>query len=276
MKVAAAAAGVVFGLCLGEAATRAALPPQAAYDERLGWAPQENASWDLGSWTASTGADGIRTNGRPRPAGRPVMVVGDSFAFGSEVSDNETWPSMLESMISRPVLNAGVGGYGLDQAVLRAEQLVPVYRPSRLVVGVWLDDIRRCGRARHNTRLKPYFRIDGNNLVAMNRPVPREPRSALVSLVVAPPEKADVGNNCVEVSRLLIDRLWRLGVPVVVVVYGRQGDDAALADGVMAAAAARRFVVVDSTGLDDRYFIGAGHFTAFGNDRVARRVAEAL
>ena len=46
-----------------------------------------------------------------------LMVMGDSFVFGSEVDDADCWPSILElSNKNKEVLNAGVAGYGLDQA----------------------------------------------------------------------------------------------------------------------------------------------------------------
>ena len=62
----------------------------------------------------------------PAPAGTvlaepPVLVVGDSYAHGDEVSDGETWAALLQPMTGRRTVNAGVSGYGLDQTVLRAE-----------------------------------------------------------------------------------------------------------------------------------------------------------
>jgi hypothetical protein len=49
-----------------------------------------------------------------------VLVVGDSFTFGEQVSDNETWPACLERKLGRGVDNGGVGGYGTAQALRRA------------------------------------------------------------------------------------------------------------------------------------------------------------
>jgi len=48
------------------------------------------------------------------------LVVGDSFTFGDNVSDNETWPACLERKLGRGVDNGGVFGYGTAQALRRA------------------------------------------------------------------------------------------------------------------------------------------------------------
>jgi hypothetical protein len=49
-----------------------------------------------------------------------VLVVGDSFTFGDQVSDDETWPACLEATLHRGVDNGGVFGYGAAQALRRA------------------------------------------------------------------------------------------------------------------------------------------------------------
>ena len=80
--------------------------------------------------------DGTRSNG---PVSRglvdhpPILAVGNSFTFGDEVSDDATWPAQLEAETRRRVVNAGVFGYGLDQTILRAEQLVSVESPPSLL-----------------------------------------------------------------------------------------------------------------------------------------------
>lgn len=47
----------------------------------------------------SADSEGFRSNGPeslPRMPARTILVVGDSFAGGSMVSDEETWPAQLE------------------------------------------------------------------------------------------------------------------------------------------------------------------------------------
>jgi hypothetical protein len=56
--------------------------------------------------------DGIRSNGRGevRDATEPILAVGDSFTFGAQVSDWETWPAQLEKLTGGRVINGGVLG----------------------------------------------------------------------------------------------------------------------------------------------------------------------
>lgn len=51
---------------------------------------------------------------------KKILTVGDSFTFGDQVSNNETWPSCLEKNTKIQVDNGGVSGYGTSQAVRRA------------------------------------------------------------------------------------------------------------------------------------------------------------
>ena len=94
--------------------------------------------------------------------------MGDSFTFGEEVKDDETWPAHLQQLLGRRVLNAGVSGYGFDQIVLRAERIVPDIHPSAVVVGFIADDIVRTEMRRRWSAEKPYFDIQNGALVLRN------------------------------------------------------------------------------------------------------------
>ncbi|CAN5830057.1 hypothetical protein BH11PSE3_BH11PSE3_49610 [soil metagenome] len=110
-----------------------------------------------------------------------ILAVGDSFTFGDEVDDGQTWPAQLQAMTGRRVLNGGVSGYGFDQAVLRAEQLAALYKPAVIVVSFIADDIRRTEMRRLWSADKPYFVLEDGKLVLAGVPVPprADPRSTL-------------------------------------------------------------------------------------------------
>lgn len=144
------------------------------YHPSIGWVPKPGAfGTDIQGNRVTILADGTRSNGRVPPLidERPVLAVGDSFVFGDEVADDETWPAQLEKKLGRRVINGGVNGYGLDQIVLRAKALLPIVEPGLLLVGLYPDDIPRCGLSvRHKP--KPYFELEGEKLVLRNVPVP--------------------------------------------------------------------------------------------------------
>ena len=150
------------------------------HDQQLGYVPRAgHASPGL-----TIDADGLRRTGAP-PAGAPtpgaLLAVGDSFTFGDEVEDGQTWPAQLAQLTGRRVLNGGVSGYGFDQIVLRAEQLAAIHRPSAIVVSFIADDIRRTEMRRLWSADKPYFTLEDDALVLRGVPVPprADPRSTL-------------------------------------------------------------------------------------------------
>lgn len=101
-----------------------------------------------------------------------ILAVGDSFTAGSDVVDRDTWPAQLERLIGRRVINAGVGGYGVDQTVLNAERLLPIITPRLVLVGIYEDDINRSAYRVYNAP-KPYFMNEGGTWTLHNSPVPR-------------------------------------------------------------------------------------------------------
>jgi hypothetical protein len=144
---------------------------EAVYDPHVGWVQRANRS----GGTLTAGEYGVRMPGPTIVPLQPngILVVGDSFATGSEVPDQESWPAQLEQILGAQVINAGVGGYGFDQIALRAEMLVPLLKPrllllqSRLGFGIVADRMRIYGGAP-----KPYFTVDNGRLVLHNEPVP--------------------------------------------------------------------------------------------------------
>jgi hypothetical protein len=149
---------------------------------------------------------GLRVNGTaPLASGASVIAFGDSFAFGSEVDDDGTWPSHLERISGRRVLNAGVYGYGFDQVVLRAERLVPILPAEDVVVGIIPEDVQRCAYS-YKYAWKPFFDVgEHGELVLKGVPPPRpEVRPPLAP--VSPLKRA------LGWSQLADAILWRLNL----------------------------------------------------------------
>jgi hypothetical protein len=115
------------------------------FDELLGYVPREGfsailniAGWNGGKLTIRK--DGFRSNGsEPPPLPAEVLVVGDSFTFGDQVSDNETWPACLERKVGRGVDNGGMSGYGTAQALRRASLKLAEKSYTTLVLSTLVD-----------------------------------------------------------------------------------------------------------------------------------------
>jgi hypothetical protein len=156
-----------------EASTPAPWEAQFTYDPTLGWTPIPGSAGTLLGKPVSFTEQGTRAQNRDRPPaiGPLIIAFGDSMTEGYGVGDDETWPANLERITGRPVLNAGVRGYGLDQIVLRAERMIPEIKPSTVVLAFIADDISRTALSVRVSKGKPYFVPEGEGLALRNVPV---------------------------------------------------------------------------------------------------------
>jgi hypothetical protein len=154
---------------------RRAFPSE--HDARLGFVPKADYAGRDNVWGTQVTIlpTGLRSNGAAAlPFDRSgVLAVGDSFTFGDQVSDADTWPAQLEQRLGRPVRNGGVFGYGFDQSVLRAEKLLTVDRldVDTLVVSLVPDDLKRAELSRRYSP-KPWFALVGDGIELRGVPVP--------------------------------------------------------------------------------------------------------
>lgn len=196
--------------------------PRMAHDPDLGWTPRPGVEEEAGVVYTVDGAHRRVTGPPGLPAGRPrVVLLGDSFTFGDEVSDPETWAWRLRAATGAEVLNLGALGYGLDQVLLRWERDGAPLAPDVVVVG-HLDLLHhRTGRA-FSSWAKPWFTVEaGGDLALHGVPVPG-PETLLRRQVVRPmlpgvlldaaegalePSDADPMTPVLPVSARLLERL---------------------------------------------------------------------
>lgn len=116
------------------------------WDRELGWLRRGNTEETVpdenGSWSAATDARGARREPHGGTGGL-VSAYGDSFTFGHEVNDDQTWPHDLSELLDTRVDNWGVSGWGPDQAVLRLARNLPQERTAVVVVAVMSENIAR-------------------------------------------------------------------------------------------------------------------------------------
>ena len=289
-------------------------PPRAEYDPNLGYLPKRGI-W-TGPFTATIDENGLRRNGAaPVDAAAQVLAVGDSYTFGDDVNDAETWPAHLEMLLMRPVLNGGVFGYGVDQTVLRAEALLRVYEPETLILSMIADDLKRAELS-YREGWKPYFEIgNGGALELRNVPVPQSPRpvrfrrirdllsySHLANAVfrrvssewwLREGAEHRAHNDGAAIGQLLMNRLSDSirgkNVRVLVVAQADRSLDTVSLLPVLERARSVGFETIDLATelqelirarpeLAESFFLGpfAGHMTSQGNRWIAERLAEKL
>jgi hypothetical protein len=151
-------------------------------DDELGWALRPNGGAGMYEANASglRGRRGETVTQAPGTGITRVAVHGDSFTHGDEVPLEHTWAAQWMSL--RPnleVLNFGVAGYGVDQAVLRHARDGTRFSAQAHVLCIWPEDIiRNLNIIRFYMtpqgelgRPKPRFVLEGDGLKLVNSPV---------------------------------------------------------------------------------------------------------
>ena len=104
------------------------------FDPDLGWSPPPGKR---GRVTYDDHRARVAGDAAPaEPGARSLAVIGCSFTHGDEVSARECWAGQLnEERSDLRVWNYGVGGYGLDQVLLRLRRDVLPRRPDEVLLG---------------------------------------------------------------------------------------------------------------------------------------------
>jgi hypothetical protein len=132
------------------------------FDPVLGWSirPGRRVIYDGAHYQSND--LGIRANRdyapTPPPSVTRLAVFGPSFAHGTEVSNEASWPFLLEhSQPNLEVMNWGVGGYGTDQALLRYLTQGAAYAPHLVIIAYEEENLRR-----NVNRYRPFYNDDTN------------------------------------------------------------------------------------------------------------------
>jgi len=121
-----------------------------------------------------------------------ILALGDSFTFGDEVSDDETWTRRLEETLpATEVVNLGVRGYGHDQILLLYRSLGRRYRADLVLVGFVETDLAR-NLLSFRDYAKPTFRLRGDELRLARVPIP--PPDRLLATDWRRPRWLDLGD----------------------------------------------------------------------------------
>ncbi len=155
-----------------------------AHHPLIGWTIRKNGITKDGLYKANS--RGIRSDKEypfmPRKDVIRLSAFGDSFTFGDEVSNENTWEEQLHIINSKlEVLNFGVSGYGLDQAYLRYTDDGILYNSHIVLIGFMAENIYRNVNIfrpfywsvyENSIFTKPRFIITDDNLVLLKNPLP--------------------------------------------------------------------------------------------------------
>ncbi|MFQ5620564.1 MAG: hypothetical protein ACE5FT_01830 [Candidatus Nanoarchaeia archaeon] len=152
------------------------------YDPELGWVRKPNTSKVEksleGDKTFHVNDIGSRTNPGHEDLPMKVVSYGDSYTFGREINDNETFQHFLAKKLKCNIGNFGVGNYGLDQAFLRFKRECDKWKKAKtLLIGVVPDTVQRnLAMWKHFSEygntfgFKPRFIIEDNKLKLLENP----------------------------------------------------------------------------------------------------------
>lgn len=192
------------------------------YDPLLGWR-------NIPGWEATTfdrrlriNSLGLRDREHPyqKPPGvRRILVLGDSYAWGYGVSDEEIFTEVLEQRLAGEpgnweVLNSGVSGWGTDQEYLYLVHEGFRYDPDLVVVAFYLlnDPLNNINSMQYGLH-KPFF--EDESLTLANTPVPR-PGSG----TRARRSPVDPVTLTAAILRAMQQRCRQHGCPLLIVKFG--------------------------------------------------------
>lgn len=149
-----------------------------AYDVTKGWRPQSTLRNMpvFNNKVLNTNSRGLRGTAEfpyeRTPGKQRILVFGDSFTYGDEVSDQETYPYYLQQLLpNAEVINMGVHGYGHDQMLIFLQEEGIKYKPDIVILGFIAADMRR-NTLQFRDYAKPRFIVERNTLRLIGSPVP--------------------------------------------------------------------------------------------------------
>jgi hypothetical protein len=105
-----------------------------------------------------------RTSGKKR-----ILVLGDSYVWGVGASQEELFAEPAVHKTNDELINCGVSGYGTDQEYLFYLRLGQKFDVDEVVLAFTLyNDVENNLNSKQYGYLKPYFTLNGNQLVLHN------------------------------------------------------------------------------------------------------------
>lgn len=166
-----------------------------------------------GGYLLRTNALGFRNDREFEPKAdgvRRVLVFGDSFTAGDNVSNGQRYSDVLDKALAPvEVHNFGLPGSGTDQQFIAYRKFAEGADCDVVVIAVLVENIRRIVAAYRPSEgsdgqvelvAKPYFELEGDALVRRHDPVPPE---RLTPEALEEAGKVDQGGRFPELRKLV-------------------------------------------------------------------------
>jgi len=142
------------------------------FSQSLGYEPKGNLDLVINApgWRnirVSTDLNGFRTSYSNPSAKFKILTVGDSFTWGDQVSDGDTWQSCLNKKYPDfEFVNAGVFGYGTYQSLMRSQEITNKNQYKYVILQTLVgQDFERDTLDIKSGFVKPYLKKSNENLV---------------------------------------------------------------------------------------------------------------
>ncbi|MDQ7834267.1 MAG: carbamoyltransferase N-terminal domain-containing protein [Humidesulfovibrio sp.] len=140
---------------------------------------------EAGGYFVQTNSEGFRSDIEfvgPKGSQSRILFFGDSMTAGDGCDNAERFSDLVGQSLGCEVYNYGLSGSGTDQQVLVMEEAAAKVDADAIILCVYVENIQRNLLSSRPTldrssqqivRVpKPFFRLEGGNLVLHNTPVP--------------------------------------------------------------------------------------------------------
>ncbi len=112
----------------------------------------------------------------PLPQNGVILAFGDGLTYGTGAGEGESYPSVLQQLVGRQVINAGVPGESTDEGVRRLAEVLADVEPDLVILLHGGNDmLRRFDAGRLEANIREMVRISreaGADVLLIGVPAP--------------------------------------------------------------------------------------------------------